>query len=266
MLFQHRQDGAGNLPFLHRYHIVHIPAHKVEGQVAGGLHLNAVGDGMDGRQREDAVGVDGFHHAGSTRRLHADDLAPGHQMFDGIGRARNESAAADRHQKDVAIGQLPAQLQTDGALAGHDAVIIERMDEGELVLITEPNGLRIGIVIYAGHQHHMGAVAAGGLDLAQGRSFGNADGGGNAHIAGGKGHTLSVVSGGAGNDAPRLFLIRKRRNLIISTTELECAGLLQAICLQIKFAVGNDILCGNYRSVVDHRIKDPLGILQHFHG
>ena len=209
--------------------------------------------------------MDGVHHAGCARRLHAYDLAAGHQVLNGIGRPRDQSASADGHEEDVAVRQLSAQLQTDGALPGHDPIVVEGMDEGELLLLAQPRGLRVGVVVHPGHQHHIGTVAAGGLDLAQGRPLRNADGGGNAHAAGGKGHALCVVSGGAGDDAPLFLLVGEGGDLVVSPPQLEGARLLQAVRLQIKVAVGHDVPRGHNGGVVYHRIQDPLGFLQHFH-
>ena len=139
------------------------------------------------------------------------------------------------------------------------------MDEGELLLLAQPHGLRVGVVVYAGHQHHVGTVAAGGLDLAQGRPLGDADGGGDAHVAGGEGHALRVVSGGAGDDAPLFLLVGEGGDLVVSPPQLKGARLLQAVRLQIKVAVGHDVPRGHNGGVVYHRIQDPLGFLQHFH-
>ena len=220
---------------------------------------------MDRGQGENLIGVNGIHHAGGACRLHADDLAPGHQVLDGKSHAGNEPAAADRHQKNVAIRELPVQLQGNGALAGHDTIVIEGMDKCEAFLVSQADSLPIGVIVHTGHQHHMGAVAAGGLDLTQGRPLRDADGGRDSHIPGGKGNALGMISRRAGNDAPGLFLIGKGGDLVVCTPELECAGFLQAIRLQIKITIRDNVFRGDYGGMVDYRVKDTLGIQQHFH-
>ena len=76
---------------------------------------------------------------------------------------------------------------------------------------------------------------------------------------------MGMISRRAGNDAPGLFLIGKGGDLVVCTPELECAGFLQAIRLQIKIAIRGNVFRGDYGGMVDYRVKDTLGIQQHFH-
>ena len=69
-----------------------------------------------------------------------------------------------------------------------------------------------------------------------------------------------MISRRAGNDAPGLFLIGKGGDLVVCTPELECAGFLQAIRLQIKIAIRDNVFRGDYGGMVDYRVKDTLGI------
>ena len=266
LLFQHRQDGAGDLALADRHHLVHIlPAH-VEGQVAGGLDLNAVGHGVHAGEGDDLPLLQGFRHAGRTGSLHAHDAAVGLQVLHGVGKTGDQPAAADGHEDHVHVRQLLQNFKADGALPRHDAVVVEGMDERQPLLIPQAHRLSVGVVVHAGHQHHVGAVAAGGLDLGDRRALGDADGGLDAHVPGSVGHALGVVPGGAGDDAPRLLLVGEGGDLVVRAPELERAGFLQAVGLQIEVAAGHQPLGGDHRRAVDDGLEHPLGIVQHGHG
>ena len=139
------------------------------------------------------------------------------------------------------------------------------MDEGIALLVPQADGLGIGVVVHAGYQHHLRAVAAGGLDLGQGRALGDADDGMDAHVAGGKRHALGMVSGGAGDNAPRFLLVRQRGDLVVCAPQLERAGLLQAVSLQKETAVLGDTGAGDHGRFVDDAGQYPLGVVQHGH-
>ena len=128
-------------------------------------------------------------------------------MLHGIGQARNKPAAADGYQDHVHIRQLLQNLQADGALSGHDPIVVKGMNKRQPLLIPQAHSLGIGIVVHAVHQHHIGPVAAGGLDLwkwgrRQGCRWWR-----DVHIPGGKAHALGMVARGAGDDAPALLLV-----------------------------------------------------------
>ena len=139
------------------------------------------------------------------------------------------------------------------------------MDEGIALLVPQADGLGIGVVIHTGDQHHLRAIAAGGLNLGQGRTLRNTDHRVDAHVAGGKRHALRMVSGGAGNNAPRLFLVRQRGDLVIRAAQLERAGLLQAVGLQEQAALVGDAGAGDHRGLVDDAGQYALGVVQHCH-
>ena len=138
------------------------------------------------------------------------------------------------------------------------------MDKGIVVLITEADGLGVGIVIHTGYQHHLGAVAAGSLDLGKRSALGDADDGMDAHVAGGKSHTLCVVTGRAGNNTAALLLLSEGGDLIIGAAQLECAGLLQALSLQVDRTAVN-LTGGDQGRFVDHSGKHTACIPDHFH-
>ena len=265
LLLQHRQDGPGDLVFADGHHLVHILAAHFKGQVPGGFHLDAVGDGVHAGQGQNMPGLQGVHHAGGSGGLYADDLAGGLQMLHGIGQTRDQSAAADGHQDHVHIRQLLQNLQTDGALTGHDPIVVKGMDKGQPLLIPQAHGLGIGVVIHAVHQHHVGPIAAGGLDLGDRSPGGDADGGGDLHIPGGKAHALGMVACGAGDNAPALLLVGQGGDLIVRAPQLEGPRLLQAVRLQIKVAVRHQARRVQHRGLVDNGGQHPACVLEHFH-
>ena len=55
-------------------------------------------------------------------------------------------------------GMLLQHFQAESALAGDDRVIIERVDEGEMLLLAAPDGLFTGVVIVGAVQDDFGAV------------------------------------------------------------------------------------------------------------
>ena len=266
LLFQHGQDGAGDLALADRHHLVYVLTAHLERQVAGGLDFDAVGHGVHAGEGDDLALAQGFGHAGRAGGLHADDAAVGLQALHGVGEAGDEPTAADGHEDHVHIRQLLQNLQADGALAGHDAVIVEGMDEGEALLVPQAHGLSVGIVVHAGDEDHVRAIAAGGLDLGKGRALRDAYRGLDAHIAGGEGHALGVVAGGAGDDAALLLLVGKGGDLVVRAPELERAGLLQAVGLQVKVTAGDDAFRLDHRRPIDDGLQHPLCIVQHCHG
>ena len=86
-------------------------------------------------------------------------------------------------------------------------IIVKRVDERQPLLIPQAHRLGVGVVIHAGHQHHIGSVAAGSLNLRDGRTLGDADGSLDAHIAGSESYALRVVASGAGDDASCFLLV-----------------------------------------------------------
>ena len=144
-------------------------------------------------------------------------------------------------------------------------IIVKRVDERQPLLIPQAHRLGVGVVIHAGHQHHIGSVAAGSLNLRDGRTLGDADGSLDAHIAGSESYALRVVASGAGDDASCFLLVGEGGDFVIRTPELESTGLLQAIGLEIEVAARDDALGGHYGGAVDDRVKHPLGVAEHIH-
>ena len=266
LLFQHRQDGAGDLTLADRHHLVHVLTAHIERQITGSLDLDTVGNCVHAAEGDDLSLLQGLRHAGRAGGLHADNAALGPQVLHRVGQPRDQSAAADGHEDHIHVRQLLQDLQADGALSGHNAVIVEGVDERQSLLVPQAHRLGIGVVVHAGYQYHVGAVAAGGLDLGDGRALRDADGGLDAHVPGGESHALGVIAGGAGDDAPFLLLVGEGGDLVVRAPQLERAGFLQAVRLQIERAPRHQPLGGDHRRPVDDGLQHPLCVVQHGHG
>ena len=224
--------------------------------------MDAVGQRLAVGHGRDLAGLAGLIHGRHRGSLHTDDLAGRLQALDGQRDAADQAAAADGADHLVHFGQLLEDLQADGALAGHDVGIIEGMGEGVAVLLGQAVRLTGGIVVNAGDQHHFRAVILGGFHLADGSTGGHADDGLDAQLGGGKGNALSMVAGGAGDHAAVRFFLGQGADLVVSAAQLERAGQLQVLRLNI------DVLADLRGRIQGRLSRDPLQrllcVLDHF--
>ena len=172
-------------------------------------------------------------HGRRPRRLDAHDPAVRLQLLHRKGDAADETAAPDGHHDLLHVRQLLQDLQADGALAGDHQRVVERVGEGVALLLRQPLRLRRRVVIDAGHQHHLCAVATGGLHLADGRPGGHADHRLDPQPGCGQGNALGVVPRRAGDDAPGRLLRRQAADLVVGAPELEGPGQLQVFRLDV---------------------------------
>ena len=173
--------------------------------------------------------VHGVEHTGRACRLHAVDLHMGADGLDGAGHAGNQTAAADGHDHRVHVAHFVHDFKANGALTGDDVLVVKGMNEGVAPFLFQFQGPIVGIVVNPGHQTHLSAVALGGLHLGDGGSVRQADQGGNAALAGSQRHALGVVSGGAGDNPPGLFLLGQHGDFVAGAAKLKGAGFLQAL-------------------------------------
>ena len=232
--FQQRHDGCRNLVLGDRHDIIHIAIHQVEGQVARGKHVNAVcigGAVLDGgylaaRHRHE--------HGGDVMRLHADypDVRP-YGLYR-HGDAADESAAANGHHDLLHVGHLLQNLQAKRALPRNHKRVVKGMGEREALFLGQPRGLRGGVVVVARNQHHLAAVAPGGLHFEDGRAFRHADDGADAQTGRRQSHSLGMVSRRAGDNPPRRLLRRQIAHLVEGAADLKGARLLQILGLEVQ--------------------------------
>ena len=135
------------------------------------------------------------------------------------------------------------------------------MREGVAVLLGETLGLTGGVIVNAGDQNHFSAVVAGGLHLGDGSALGHADHGLDAQLRGGQSNALSMVAGGAGDDTVRSFLRSQGTDLVVGAADLESAGELQVLRLDVNvFAQPIGIF---QRSLAGNALQRLLGFLNH---
>ena len=182
--------------------------------------------------------VDGIAHGRRALGLNAVHLDIGVQTLDGKGHAGDQAAAADGDNDGVHVLDLLGQLQSNGALPGNHVGVVKGVDEGIALLVPQFQRPAVGVVVDALHQTDFRAVAAGGLHLGDGGPVGQADDGLDAVALGGQCHTLGVVSGGTGDDAPRLLLLRQLGHFIVGSADFKGAGDLQIFGFQIQLPAG----------------------------
>ena len=231
LLFNQGEDCRGDFVLGDESNVVHVIFHHFIGDFPGLLYGDAVGNGGDAGQGLHLAVVHGVEHTGGPRRLYAIDLDVGGDGLDGAGHAGDQSAAADGHDHRVHVAHFVHDFQTDGALAGDDVLVVKGVDEGVALLLFQLQGLVVGVVIHAGDEADLRAVALGGLHLGDGGGVRQADQGGNAALAGSQRHALGVVAGGAGDDALSLFLIGEHGDFVAGAAKLKGTGLLQALGL-----------------------------------
>ena len=224
--------------------------------------MDAVGQGVAVGHGGDLAGLAGLIHRGHGGGLNADDLALGLQALDGEGDAADEAAAADGADDLLDLGQLLQDLQANGALAGHDIVIVEGMGKGVAVLGGQAGGLAGSVVVHTGDQNDLSAVLLGGLHLADGGAGGHADDGLDAKLGGGESDALGMVAGGAGDDALGSLAGGQRTDLVVSAADLESTGQLQVLSLDVQ--VVRDLGCGVQRRTAGNSTKSGLRVLDHF--
>ena len=163
-------------------------------------------------------------------RLYAVNTHTGIHLFNGKGHAADETTAADGHHHHIYILQLIQDLQTDGTLTGNHIFIIKGMNKSVAFLLFQLQRFFVSVIIHALDQAHLGAIALGGLHLTDGRAVRQANQRLNTILGSSQRHALGMVTGGAGNHAPRLFLIGQLADLIVGATNLKRTGDLQIFC------------------------------------
>ena len=63
------------------------------------------------------------------------------------------------------VFELVEKLQADGPLTGDDVLVVEGVDEHAALLLLELERAVVGVIVDAGNQNHIRAVALGGLNL-----------------------------------------------------------------------------------------------------
>lgn len=116
---EHGENRAGDLRLADGHDLVDGFAADGERLFAGCLDLNAVGDRVHLRKRQDMPRAEGVGHARRPGGLHADNAAGGFQLPQGARDTRDQPSAADRDEDNIHIRQLLGDLEPDRPLSRH---------------------------------------------------------------------------------------------------------------------------------------------------
>ena len=237
-LLEHEIGGDGLLDseLGHQHDVVDMAANDFQRQRADVLDGDALGERLAADPRR--LAVEGRAHGGIHFGFDADDLHVRLERLDRDGNARNQAAAADRHDDRFEVRAVGDDLEADGALSGNDMRVVIGMDEHRA---AAGDGLlhdRLAIGDCLAVDDHLRAEGAGGGDLHEGRWPRHDDGCRDAKPLGVPGDRLGVVAGGHGNDAAGAFVGRKRQQLDQRAAFLERGGRLQVLVFDPDVGAG----------------------------
>ncbi len=219
------------------------------------------GDGGDGGELLDLALLHGLDHGGSAGGLNTVHFDVRVQSLDGVSDTGDEPAAANGHDDRVDVRDLFEDLEADGALARNDVFVVERVDEGVAFGVAQFEGFIVSVVVDPGNEADVGAVFLGGFDLGDGSVVRQADEALRAGLRRGKGHTLGMVAGGAGDDAPGLLFVGKLGDLVGGTADLEGTGDLQVLGLEDDFRVRVELRRRDDVGLPDDVFQDKRGMI-----
>ena len=197
----------------------------------------SIGDGVDAVETNRRVLLERARHGGCANGFDTNDARGRAQRFDGGGNAGDETAAADRYNDDVDIGQILDDLETNRALTGHDKRILVRMHECEAALFAQLLHL-LERLEHVAVQDDFSAVASAGIDFGLRRVRRHDNRAGNSFSSGAVGEGLRMIAGGDADHAARFFLRAQMMQAVEDTARLEGAGFLKAFGLEIHITAG----------------------------
>jgi hypothetical protein len=116
-------------------HVVEPAAHEAEGQLAGALDRDAVGDRQPRRDLDGLAAPQRLRIGGDGLDLHAHHLDLGPRGLHRDRHAAGEPAAAHGDDDLRQVGDVVEQLEAERPLARHDVRVVERMHEGHAGLL-----------------------------------------------------------------------------------------------------------------------------------
>ena len=141
------------------------------------------------------------------------------------------------------------------------SLVVVGVDEGLAGLLLDFDRFRVGVVVDPLDQHDVRPVALGRLNLLDRRAGGDADGRLDVVFPGGEGDALGVVAGRAGDDAGRFLGVRELGNLIVGAADLEGAGHLQILRLEIQVAAGHQLGSLHQLGPVEDLFQDKRSLI-----
>ena len=138
------------------------------------------------------------------------------------------------HTSSTSSGaRLLEQLERDRPLPGHHALVVVGVDRDRAPRsVDEPGEQPLAVDGVAVEEDHLGAVAAGGRELAGRRVLGHQDRRAGVVQPGGERERLRVVAGRDGGDARGRAPRRERGDRVVRAAELERADALEVLGLQ----------------------------------
>ena len=153
---EQQQNSGSDLVIGNRDNAVHILLDILKGLFARGLYGNTVSDGVHGIGRNALTGAERICDCRCALSLYADDLDARVDLLGAGSDTGDQSAAAGRNEDHVDKRQVAQDLERDGALTGHDVLIIERMDELRAGLLADLARLGIGFIVNVARQNNLG--------------------------------------------------------------------------------------------------------------
>ena len=156
-----------------------------------------------------------------------------HELLDEDGDAGGQPAAAHGHEDTIEVGVLLDELQTDGALTGDDAGVVEGGDVGVALDLGQAGGLGLGGVEVVAVEADLAAQGADGVNLDLGGDGGHDDDGTHPQQGGGAGHALGVVAGRCGDDTALALGRAQGAHGIVGAADLEGVDRLKVLALDL---------------------------------
>jgi hypothetical protein len=229
----HQHDHRrGGLVLADDHDVVDPAAEQLQGEVAGALDGDPVGDGQCGGGRHGLAAAQRLRVRRAGGDLDADHLDVRLGALDRDRHAGAQPAAADGHDDLGQVRHVLEQFEAERALTGDDVGIVERVHEREAALLGPGPRGREALVDRPAALVDDRSLSARGLDLGERGVGGHEHLADDAAIAGGGGQRLGVVAGRSGHDAVRAALLPQRGQLGRDAAHLERTGALEVLGLE----------------------------------
>ena len=228
-----RDEGARQRLLGDGEHVVDVLPHQAEGQRTRLADRDAVGHRRHVRQPDRAPLGERRRVRGRPGCLDADHAHVRTQRLDGDRDTGDQAAATRGYDDGGGVGHLLDDLEPEGALAGDDVAVVERVDEHCPGLLGELRRRGQAVLEHARREPDVGAVAAGSPLLRDRRAVGHEDGGRDAVLLRGQRDALRVVAGRGRHDAEGTLLVGEPGDPDGGAADLERAGALEVLALEV---------------------------------
>ena len=188
-------------------------------------------------QRDDVTLAQRLLGIGCELGLDSDHAGAGTERLDRRRDPRDQAAAADAHDDGRDPGQIARDLEPDRSLAGDDPRVVERRDVLERARVADLGRHALSLLARVGAAHDLGAERLGAGDLHGSSVLRHHDRRGHAVERGSGSNALGVIPARVGHDAALDRGERRRRKRVERAAELERAGALEALRLDVDLAL-----------------------------